>query len=32
MEDAVSGVKGQLATKVYGDDLAILEDKADQIR
>jgi cobalt-zinc-cadmium resistance protein CzcA len=31
MEEAVSGVKGQLATKVYGDDLAILEDKADQI-
>ena len=31
MEEAVSGVKGQLATKVYGDDLKILEDKADQI-
>jgi cobalt-zinc-cadmium resistance protein CzcA len=31
MEEAVSGVKGQLATKVYGDDLALLEDKADQI-
>jgi cobalt-zinc-cadmium resistance protein CzcA len=31
MEEAVSGVKGQLATKVYGDDLAVLEDKADQI-
>ena len=31
MEEAVSGVKGQLATKVYGDDLAILEDRADQI-
>src|ERR1700688_679440 len=31
MEEAVSGVKGQLATKVYGDDLHILEDKAEQI-
>jgi len=31
MEEAVSGVKGQLATKVYGDDLGILEQKADQI-
>ncbi len=31
MEEAVSGVKGQLATKVYGDDLHLLEDKADRI-
>jgi cobalt-zinc-cadmium resistance protein CzcA len=31
MEEAVSGVKGQLATKVYGDDLKTLEEKADQI-
>jgi cobalt-zinc-cadmium resistance protein CzcA len=31
MEEAVSGVKGQLATKVYGDDLHLLEDKAEQI-
>jgi heavy metal efflux system protein len=31
MEEAVSGVKGELATKVYGDDLKTLEDKADQI-
>jgi len=31
MEEAVSGVKGELATKVYGDDLKILEEKADQI-
>ena len=31
MEEAVSGVKGQLATKIYGDDLKILEDKADAI-
>lgn len=29
MEEAVSGVKGQLATKIYGDDLKILEEKAD---
>ncbi|HEY1203802.1 MAG: CusA/CzcA family heavy metal efflux RND transporter [Bryobacteraceae bacterium] len=31
MEEAVSGVKGQLATKIYGDDLAVLEQKADQV-
>jgi heavy metal efflux system protein len=31
MEEAVSGVKGELATKVYGDDLKVLEDKSDQI-
>lgn len=31
MEEAVSGVKGELATKVYGDDLHVLEDIADQI-
>ncbi|HTC33110.1 MAG TPA: CusA/CzcA family heavy metal efflux RND transporter [Bryobacteraceae bacterium] len=30
MEEAVSGVKGQLATKIYGDDLRTLEDKADE--
>ena len=31
MEEAVSGVKGELATKVFGDDLHTLEEKADQI-
>jgi cobalt-zinc-cadmium resistance protein CzcA len=31
MEEAVSGVKGELATKVYGDDLKVLEEKADLI-
>jgi heavy metal efflux system protein len=31
MEEAVSGVKGQLATKIYGEDLRTLEDKADQV-
>jgi cobalt-zinc-cadmium resistance protein CzcA len=31
MEEAVSGVKGELATKVYGSDLHTLEDKATQI-
>jgi cobalt-zinc-cadmium resistance protein CzcA len=31
MEEAVSGVKGQLATKIYGDDLRLLEQKADEI-
>ena len=27
MEEAVSGVKGELATKIYGDDLKALEEK-----
>jgi len=31
MEEAVSGVKGELSTKIYGDDLRTLEQKADQI-
>ncbi|HLW99655.1 MAG TPA: CusA/CzcA family heavy metal efflux RND transporter [Candidatus Acidoferrales bacterium] len=31
MEEAVSGVKGELATKIYGENLKLLEDKADQI-
>jgi heavy metal efflux system protein len=31
MEEAVSGVKGALATKIYGDDLKVLEDKSDEI-
>jgi len=31
MEEAVSGVKGELATKVYGSDLHLLEDKAAEV-
>jgi cobalt-zinc-cadmium resistance protein CzcA len=31
MEEAVSGVKGELAIKIYGDDLKTLEEKGDQI-
>src|SRR6202162_2850562 len=31
MEEAVSGVKGELAVKLYGDDLKTLEEKGDQI-
>jgi cobalt-zinc-cadmium resistance protein CzcA len=31
MEEAVSGVKGELAIKLYGDDLQILEEKADEV-
>ena len=31
MEEAVSGVKGELAVKVIGDDLKTLEEKGDQI-
>ena len=31
MEEAVSGVKGALATKVYGDDLKVLEQTSDEI-
>jgi cobalt-zinc-cadmium resistance protein CzcA len=31
MEEAVSGVKGELAIKVFGDDLKMLEAKGDEI-
>jgi cobalt-zinc-cadmium resistance protein CzcA len=31
MEEAVSGVKGELAIKIYGSDLKLLEEKGDQI-
>jgi cobalt-zinc-cadmium resistance protein CzcA len=31
VEEAVSGVKGELAVKMYGDDLKTLESKADEI-
>jgi cobalt-zinc-cadmium resistance protein CzcA len=31
LEEAVSGVKGALAVKIYGDDLKTLEAKGDQI-
>jgi len=31
MEEAVSGVKGELAIKLYGDDLRTLEDTGEQI-
>jgi len=32
MEEAVSGVKGELAVKLYGDNLRTLEKKADEIQ
>jgi cobalt-zinc-cadmium resistance protein CzcA len=31
MEEAVSGVKGELAIKMYGDDLRVLEEKGDEV-
>jgi len=31
MEEAVSGVKGELAIKLYGDDLQVLEEKGDEV-
>jgi cobalt-zinc-cadmium resistance protein CzcA len=31
VEEAVSGVKGELAVKIYGDDLKTLETKGDEI-
>ncbi len=31
VEEAVSGVKGELSVKIYGDDLRTLEEKGDQI-
>lgn len=32
VQEAVSGVKGEMAIKIFGDDLAILERKADSVR
>ncbi|HKW33066.1 MAG TPA: CusA/CzcA family heavy metal efflux RND transporter [Candidatus Acidoferrum sp.] len=31
MEEAVSGVKGELAIKMYGDDLKVLEEKGGEV-
>jgi cobalt-zinc-cadmium resistance protein CzcA len=31
MEEAVSGVKGELAIKLYGEDLKVLEEKGDKV-
>jgi len=31
MDEAMSGVKGELAVKIFGDDTKILEEKADEI-
>lgn len=31
VEEAISGVKGEIAIKIFGDDLKMLQDKADQI-
>jgi heavy metal efflux system protein len=31
MDEAMSGVKGELAVKIYGDDLKTLEEKADEM-
>jgi cobalt-zinc-cadmium resistance protein CzcA len=31
VEEAISGVKGEIAVKIFGDDLNILQDKADQV-
>jgi cobalt-zinc-cadmium resistance protein CzcA len=31
MEEAMSGIKGQLATKIYGDDLKLLEEKGQEV-
>ena len=31
LEEAVSGVKGELAVKIYGDDLKTLEEKGDEV-
>jgi heavy metal efflux system protein len=31
VEEAVSGVKGELATKIYGSDLKVLEEKASEV-
>src|SRR6202008_2460106 len=32
VEEAVTGIKGELAVKLFGDDLDVLEKKADEIQ
>ena len=32
VQEAVSGVKGEMAIKIFGDDLTVLERKADSVR
>lgn len=31
VEEAISGVKGEIAVKIFGDDLAVLQEKADRM-
>jgi cobalt-zinc-cadmium resistance protein CzcA len=31
VEEAISGVKGEIAIKIFGDDLKLLQEKADQV-
>ena len=31
VEEAISGVKGEIAVKIFGDDLKLLQEKADQV-
>jgi cobalt-zinc-cadmium resistance protein CzcA len=31
VEEAISGVKGEIAVKIFGDDLKMLQEKADQV-
>jgi cobalt-zinc-cadmium resistance protein CzcA len=31
VEESLSGVKGEIAVKIHGPDLEILEDKAEQV-
>lgn len=31
VEEAISGVKGEIAVKIFGEDLRVLQDKADQV-
>jgi cobalt-zinc-cadmium resistance protein CzcA len=31
VEEAISGVKGEIAVKIFGDDLKVLQQKADQV-
>ena len=32
VEEALSGVKGELALKIFGDDLRVLQDKGEEVR
>ena len=31
VEESISGIRGQIVVKIYGDDLALMHDKLEQV-